>query len=361
MKDELVTLITLTYAKAQVLKSVLESEGIMAELYNVNIIQPFVSSGVKVCVNASDMQKAMEVLESGKWLSDDSDQPKNILVPVDFSDNSLRACYFAFDYAAAIGAKLTLFNVFFPPIYSSMLPFENEVNSIEEYQMTLKSVTDKMNDLVEQLKSKVESKELPDVDFQSKIYEGVAEEEILHYASKKDSVMIVMGTRGKGGNDRLMGSVTGEIIERANTTVVAIPQGVSESRLASLHKVVFMTNLDPRDLLSFDSLYDIVKINKAEVVLVHIDDSDNSDWKKVKISGLKDFFAGKYPDIKFDCSILPYDDSLKCLNEFIVANNVDAISAVRYHKGFFSRMMNPSMSKKLFFELDKPLIVFNKR
>ena len=49
MKDELVTLITLTYAKAQVLKSVLESEGVMAELYNVNIIQPFVSSGVKVC------------------------------------------------------------------------------------------------------------------------------------------------------------------------------------------------------------------------------------------------------------------------------------------------------------------------
>ena len=41
MKDELVTLITLTYAKAQVLKSVLESEGIMSELYNVNIIQPF--------------------------------------------------------------------------------------------------------------------------------------------------------------------------------------------------------------------------------------------------------------------------------------------------------------------------------
>ena len=70
MKDELVTLITLTYAKAQVLKSVLESEGIMAELYNVNIIQPFVSSGVKVCINAKDIQKAMEVLESGKWLSE---------------------------------------------------------------------------------------------------------------------------------------------------------------------------------------------------------------------------------------------------------------------------------------------------
>ena len=361
MKDELVTLITLTYAKAQVLKSVLESEGIMAELYNVNIIQPFVSSGVKVCINAKDIQKAMEVLESGKWLSEGKEGANNILVPIDFSDYSMRACYFAFDYAAATHSTVTLFHVFFPPVYSSMLPFENEVNSIEEYQMTLATVNEKMTALVESLNSKVAAKELPDVKFDWKIYEGVAEEEILHYAYKKDSSMIVLGTRGRNGKDKLIGSVTEEIIGRSSTTVVAIPQGAEESRLSAMRKIVFMTNLDRRDLLSFDSLYEIVKVNKAEVVFLHMDDSVNSDWKKVKISGLKDFFATKYPDIKFDYAILPYDDTMKGLNAFIADNHVDAIAMARYRRNLFSRMINPSMSKKLFFELDKPLIVFNKK
>ena len=360
MKDELVTLITLTYAKAQVLKSVLESEGIMSELYNVNIIQPFVSSGVKVCVNAKDVEKAMAIIEAGKWLKDTPDVPKTVLVPVDFSDYSLRACYFAFDYAAAAGAHLVLFHVYFPPVYSSMFPSENDVNSIEEYQMALTSVNERMATLVETLNAKVKAGELPDISFESKIYEGVAEEEIIHYASRKEPLMIVMGTRGKGGNGRIVGGVTEEVIERSNTTVVAIPQGLSESRLGSLHKVAFLTNLDRRDLISFDSLYEIVKVNKTAVTLLHVDDSDNRDWKNVKISGLRDFFSSKYPDIHFDTAILPYDESLQGLNTYIAENGVDAISLARYRRSLLSRIVNPSFSKKLLLDLNKPLIVFNK-
>lgn len=47
MEDKLVTLAILTYAKAQILKNVLENEGIEAYIHNVNLIQPVISSGVK--------------------------------------------------------------------------------------------------------------------------------------------------------------------------------------------------------------------------------------------------------------------------------------------------------------------------
>ena len=45
MEDKLVTLAILTYAKAQILKNVLENEGIETYIHNVNQIQPVVSSG----------------------------------------------------------------------------------------------------------------------------------------------------------------------------------------------------------------------------------------------------------------------------------------------------------------------------
>ena len=48
MEDKLVTLAILTYAKAQILKNVLEAEGIEAYIHNVNLIQPVISSGVRV-------------------------------------------------------------------------------------------------------------------------------------------------------------------------------------------------------------------------------------------------------------------------------------------------------------------------
>lgn len=48
MEDKLVTLAILTYAKAQILKNVLENEGIEAYIHNVNLIQPVISSGVSL-------------------------------------------------------------------------------------------------------------------------------------------------------------------------------------------------------------------------------------------------------------------------------------------------------------------------
>ena len=44
MEDKLVTLAILTYAKAQILKNVLENEGIETYIHNVNQIQPVVRS-----------------------------------------------------------------------------------------------------------------------------------------------------------------------------------------------------------------------------------------------------------------------------------------------------------------------------
>ena len=54
MEDKLVTLAILTYTKAQILKNVLENEGIETYIHNVNQIQPVVCSGVRLRIKESD-------------------------------------------------------------------------------------------------------------------------------------------------------------------------------------------------------------------------------------------------------------------------------------------------------------------
>ena len=71
MEDKLVTLAILTYAKAQILKNVLEAEGIEAYIHNVNLIQPVISSGVRVRIKESDLPHALQIIESSTWLAED--------------------------------------------------------------------------------------------------------------------------------------------------------------------------------------------------------------------------------------------------------------------------------------------------
>lgn len=60
MEDKLVTLAILTYAKAQILKNVLENEGIETYIHNVNQIQPVVSSGVRVRIKRKRLTACFE-------------------------------------------------------------------------------------------------------------------------------------------------------------------------------------------------------------------------------------------------------------------------------------------------------------
>ena len=55
MEEKLVTLAILTYSKAQILKTVLEAEGIETFIHNVNLVEPVISSGVRVRIKESDL------------------------------------------------------------------------------------------------------------------------------------------------------------------------------------------------------------------------------------------------------------------------------------------------------------------
>ena len=66
-KDKLVTVAIHTYQKAQILKSILESEGIEAYIHNVNLLQPMVSAGVRVRINEVDLSRALDIIENVRF------------------------------------------------------------------------------------------------------------------------------------------------------------------------------------------------------------------------------------------------------------------------------------------------------
>ena len=134
MEDKLVTLAILTYTKAQILKSVLENEGIETYIQNVNQIQPVVSSGVRLRIKESDLPRALKITESSVWLAEDivgdkspeiNVENKKILIPVDFSGYSMKACEFGFNLAKTYKTEVVLLHVYFTPVSKNSLKLIN--------------------------------------------------------------------------------------------------------------------------------------------------------------------------------------------------------------------------------------------
>lgn len=370
MEDKLVTLAILTYAKAQILKNVLENEGIETYIHNVNQIQPVVSSGVRVRIKESDLPHALKITESSAWLSEEvvgGKAPKiesannKVLIPVDFSNYSMKACEFGFNFAQDIGAEVVLLHVYFTPIYATSLPygdvFNYQLSDEENVRNILQKVHADLNALSDKIKEKVASGEFPNVKYTCILREGIPEEEILRYSKEINPRIIIMGTRGKNQKDiDLIGSVTAEVIERSRVAVLAIPENIPFKQFKDVKRIAFITNFDQRDLIAFDSLINSMKVFHFSVSLIHLSDVKDT-WDEIKLGGIREYFHKQYPQLDIHYDVVQNDDFLNSLDTYIKTNQIDIITLTSYKRNIFSRLFNPGIARKMIFHSDTPILV----
>lgn len=375
MEDKLVTLAILTYTKAQILKSVLENEGIETYIQNVNQIQPVVSSGVRLRIKESDLPRALKITESSVWLAEDivgdkspeiNVENKKILIPVDFSGYSMKACEFGFNLAKTYKTEVVLLHVYFTPVYVSSLPygdvFNYQINDEQTIKTILQKVHSDLNALSDNIKAKVANGEFPDVKFTCVLREGIPEEEILRYNKEQSARIIIMGTRGKNQKDiDLIGSVTAEVIDRSRTTVLAIPENTPFKQFDEVKRLAFITNFDQRDLIAFDSFINIWKPFHFSVSLIYLTDIKEAKdtWNEIKLAGIKAYFQKQYPELKIEYDVVMNDDILKNLEQYIQTSKIDIITLTSYKRNIFARLFNPGIARKMLFHSDTPLLVIN--
>lgn len=371
MEEKLVTLAILTYTKAQILKTVLESEGIETYIHNVNLIQPVVSSGVRLRIKESDLPRALKITESSAWLSESivgDKEPKlveksnKILIPIDFSDYSMGACEFGFKLAQKENSEVVLLHVYFTPIYASSLPygdiFNYQLGDDESIKKVVHKVHDDLNNFSDSIKDKIAKGELPNLKFTCVLREGIPEEEILRYSKEQHPRLVIMGTRGKSQKDvDLIGSVTAEVIDRSKTTVLAIPENTTLKQFADAKQVAFITNFNQRDLISFESFFSKWKVFDFSVHFIHLSESNDDAWNEIKLAGIKEYFHKQYPKLEMHYSVVPSDDLLQGLDKYIKEHNIDVITLASYKRNVFARLFNPSIARKMLFHSDTPLLI----
>jgi len=368
MEGKLVTLAIHTPEKAEILKSVLENEGIMVSIEVVNNDHPNSSPGVRIRIPESDLSKALNVVENRHLFSYDEpetyrtdDGRKRILVPVDFSGYSMKACRIAFNMAKEIDAKVKILHVYFNPYYPTALPmaevFAYQAKEDGSFQNIIDKVRADIKKLCNLIDEKIAEGEFPPINYSYVLREGLPEEEIVAFSKEYKPAMIVMGTRGKDQKDAdLIGSVTAEVIEMTQIPVFAIPENTKFTDMAQVKNIGFLTNFSQRDLVSFDLLMSFIKDYTIKVHLIHFD-KKKDNWDEIKMEGIKAFFKKKYPDIDIDYILIDSADMLSSLDSYIERREIEIIGLTTAKRNIFARMFSPSVSRKMLFYSDTPLLV----
>lgn len=372
MEDRLITVAIHTYEKALMLKSLLENEGISVTLQNVNLVQPVVSSGVRVRIHEKDLPLALKVIEnsdifcapSEKVNTTDVKRPM-VLVPVDYSLHSLNAAKMAFKLAAAHGATVTLLHVFTTVITGLSAPlngpltFLSEEGQQKEYQESDETATKMMDKFSMKIRQLITDGDIPAVKFNVTVTEGVPEEIINIIARREKPLFIVMGTRGTDRKDRdMIGSVTAEVLDTCRSTVITVPSEAVPDLSAPNLSTVYFGNMDQADMLALDTLYRIFNTITLKVTLVAVPCKKNATHPDSQaISAMLDYCRSHYPRFEFDSTTFDFTDNTKDLAATLKSLDASLLAMPNKKRNVFARFFNPTLPHRLFYDADLPMVV----
>jgi len=368
MEDRLITLAIHTFEKAQILKTLLESEGIEVYIHNVNQIQPVVSAGVRVRIKESDLPHALRVIEDCKWFEEvrenaEAERVKTVLIPVDFSDYSMKACEIGFNYALLAEAEVVLMHAYFCLFFPSAIPMGDtlsyQISDDETIRNVIKRAQEDMDNLHAQINDMISSGKLPKVKYRCVLREGIPEEEIAAYAKETHPSLIIMGTRGKNQKDLdLIGSVTGEVIDANKFPVLAIPENVPFGDIKKAKNIAFGTSFNQKDLIVFDHFMELIRGLDLQIHLFNISTSKD-EWNEIRLSGVKEYFKKQYPDISISHTVLDDGDLLLAVEKFVRDKHIDIIALSIHKRNLFSRIFNPGIARRMLFHTNTPLLVMH--
>jgi nucleotide-binding universal stress UspA family protein len=147
---------------------------------------------------------------------------KKIMIAIDYSNSALKVAETGFEFAKAMNAETCLVHAipdisYYSMEYSSIAGFE-ELGPAD----SLKDMADQESEAI--LFLNTVAKRLGDQSIKIKIIEGAYYESLLEYASEYDADLIVMGSQGRYGLDKLiMGDVVSKVVQHAHTRVLIVP------------------------------------------------------------------------------------------------------------------------------------------
>lgn len=272
---------------------------------------------------------------------------KRILVPVDFSDDSLNALEYAMELFKDEECNFFLLNAYHSVYFTAdklTTPEEGEV----AYEQAKRDSEAGLADLLETLSfsSPYHNHNFEPISTQNTVNGAV--EECLQ---RRNIDLLVMGTKGRHKpTSNILGSNALEMMEKVtDCPILVIPEGAAVEQ-GNKKEIVFATNYrvdyKRRELIY---LQGIANRCGAAIRILNIGDKELDPEQKIYKFKLEQFFA----DFEHTFHTLTNVEVAKGIHSFIQSRNSDMLALIHTKPGFFKNFFSPSVIKEIG---DNPLV-----
>jgi len=236
---------------------------------------------------------------------------KRIIVPIDFSHESLKGLELAIIYANKFNSDLQMVFVQHRKSGKFHIELENEYNSaLEEFETLIRKYKKKLHQ---------------DCDFSYIIKTGKVHEEVAHQAEAFDDSMIICSTNGESGlSDFIIGSNAYRIVQETDRPVITV---TSDKYISDIKKIVLPIDISKETREKVPIVARIAKAFDSEVHIIKVTGSTNEGiHNKLKMysAQVKKFFDEQ--GIKYQSSLLVGDNISESTIEYAKTIDADLIA-----------------------------------
>lgn len=371
MANKLITVATLEYInQASMMKEWLDTAGIESYLldHGISLEAAMQREGqIELQVCDTDAAKALEIIgnlaekPSNKSPLSENKVIKKILVPIDFSANSLNAACYAAHVAQQKGAEITLFHSYFNPVTdpgASDHFYAFPVSIAETLNEIIENSNELMNDFRKKLDNYTMDQSITGVSMKTELIGGVAEGAVLDFAEVGKYDLLIVGIRGKESAQNWLGSFTTDIINKSRIPVLAIPENTFYKK-TMFKRVMYATNFDKTDGIAIQELIKIARPLETHISIVHIDDTMDNPFINYDLAHFKEKYIGDVNQVSMDFNLIVNKNLTVGIDHFIAEHKIDIISVTAHKRNLITSLFLPSLTKELLFRLEIPILIFH--
>jgi nucleotide-binding universal stress UspA family protein len=276
-----------------------------------------------------------------------------ILLPTDFSKNSVRAINYARELYKNEHCDFYLINVFSATsnILESLLNMEPGSELYETAKLNSENGLAKVYDMITMSDSENPKHHFDVISQFNNFIDAIKD-----IVDKKDIEMIVMGTKGEThSRATAFGSKAIYVMEKVrNCPVLVVPEN---AKIELPKEIVFPTDYKinyKRRELSY--LIDIAKKGDATIVILHVEEAKELDVnQKENKKLLEEILNGT----KHKFHNLSHNSVITAVNVFVESRESDMVAFINKKHTFFGSILTNAMVKEISFHLNVPILAMH--
>ena len=274
---------------------------------------------------------------------------KTILVPTDFSKHAKTAMKFAIQFAEISKAKLVFFHSAWVPASGRLLQLPERARR----QLDISYAHQKEAQLEADLEELYDQLSLNRDGRQSEVFVKtglLVVEEIIAAARKVKANMIITGTHGATGMEKLFGSNTSVLISKSDFPVMAIPR---KYRYRPIRKILYASDLKDTSAQLFQFL-PLVKNFNPRIDILNVSYQEQAGDEKIFQFLLKKINYTNFRLLRLERQ--PGETLFHQLHEYVNLHRPDLLVMFPEERNFFEKIFNGSKTEKMSYDLKMPLL-----